>query len=50
VAKERAADVRDLMDTTIPNRVVLITCGELGGVDYDDNVVLYARLLSSRGR
>lgn len=47
VAKEQAASVRDLMQESVPDRVVLITCGELGGVDYDDNVVVYARLASS---
>jgi hypothetical protein len=48
VAKERAADLPGLMDQSVRNRVVLITCGELHGVDYDDNVVVYARLVSSR--
>jgi hypothetical protein len=48
VAKQQAGLVRELMDESVRNRVVLITCGELNGVDYDDNVVVYARLESSQ--
>jgi hypothetical protein len=33
----------------VPNRVVLTTCAELGGVDYDYNVVIEAYLSSSKG-
>ncbi len=48
VPKQQAGQVPQLMDESVRNRVVLITCGELNGVDYDDNVVAYARLQSSR--
>lgn len=49
VPKQQAGQVRQVMDQSIPDRVVLITCGELNGVDYDDNVIVYARLESSEG-
>lgn len=37
-----------IMNQHVPKRVVLITCAERNGVDYDYNVVLDARLVSSR--
>ena len=47
VAKEQAGLVQPLMDASIPNRVVLITCGELDHRDYDYNIIVYAYLTSS---
>jgi hypothetical protein len=38
------------MDTAVPDRVVLITCAVKDGVDLPQNVVLYAKLTSSRAR
>lgn len=48
VAKEDAGNVAPLMDQSTRNRVVLITCGELHGVDYDYNVIVDAYLTSSK--
>jgi hypothetical protein len=42
----RAAGVHSLMADS-PDRVVLITCAVAGGVDLDDNIVVYAYLLFS---
>jgi hypothetical protein len=36
------------MNERIRNRVVVITCAERGGVDYDYNIVLEAYLTSSQ--
>ena len=47
VTKENAIKVQSIMTTTIPNRVVLITCGVKNGKDLDYNIVVYADLLSS---
>lgn len=47
VAKERAGDVSELMAEHTRNRLVLITCGELGSRDYDYNIVVEAYLTSS---
>src|SRR6476469_3171364 len=48
VAKPDAGYVRPLMAQHTRNRVVIITCGELHGVDYDYNVVVNAFLTSSK--
>ena len=48
VAKDQAGYVQPLMNTTIPNRVVIITCGELNHHDYDYNIIVDAYLTSSR--
>jgi hypothetical protein len=48
VAKTEAGYVRPLMDEHTRNRVVIITCGELHGVDYDYNIILDAFLTSSK--
>jgi hypothetical protein len=40
--------IRSVMDEHVPNRVVLITCAEHAGVDYDYNVVFEAFLTSSQ--
>jgi hypothetical protein len=36
------------MDSSIKNRIVIITCAERNGVDYDYNVVVDAYLYSSQ--
>ncbi len=48
VAKEDAGYVRPLMAQHTRNRVVIITCGELHGVDYDYNIIVNAFLTSSQ--
>lgn len=50
VTKETAAQVESVMAENTPNRVVLITCGELGSKDYDYNIIVYAHLASSRAK
>jgi hypothetical protein len=50
VTKETAADIKSVMAEHTPNRVVLITCGELGSKDYNYNIIVYAQLISSRAR
>jgi hypothetical protein len=47
VAKSQAASVAPLMNEQTKRRVVIITCAELNGVDYDFNVIVEARLSSS---
>lgn len=47
VSKENAIKVRSIMTTSIPNRVVIITCGVKNGQDIDDNIIVYADLYSS---
>jgi hypothetical protein len=47
VSKDQAALVKSLMDQQIAHRVVLITCGELGHIDYNYNIIVYAYLTSS---
>jgi hypothetical protein len=47
VSKEQAGNVAPLMAANTPNRVVIITCGVLNGVDIDDNVIVNAYLSSS---
>jgi hypothetical protein len=48
VDKFKLGNIKSIMDPHVRNRVVLITCAELHGVDYHYNVVLDARLVSSR--
>ncbi|HEU5266313.1 MAG TPA: hypothetical protein VFU35_06415, partial [Jatrophihabitans sp.] len=48
VRKADAGKYPHLMDERIHNRVVVITCAERGGVDYDYNIVLEAYLTSSQ--
>lgn len=48
VSKEKAGLVSSLMAQDRPDRVVIITCGELNHVDYDDNIIVEAYLTSSR--
>jgi hypothetical protein len=47
VRKLDLGHVKSAMNQHARNRVVLITCAERKGVDYDYNIVLYARLHSS---
>lgn len=48
VAKSDAGYVRPLMAQHTRNRVVIITCGELHGIDYDYNIIVNAFLISSK--
>jgi hypothetical protein len=48
VAKSEAGYVQPLMAEHTRHRVVIITCGELNGVDYDYNIVVNAYLTSSK--
>jgi hypothetical protein len=48
VDKLKLGYVKSIMDPHVRNRVVLFTCAELHGVDYNYNIVLDARLVSSR--
>ncbi len=48
VAKQDAGYVHPLMAEHTKNRVVIITCGELHGVDYDYNIIVNAFLTSSK--
>jgi hypothetical protein len=50
VRKALLGGISSWEDPTVRNRVVLTTCAELGGVDYDFNVVIEAYLHSSRRR
>jgi Sortase domain len=47
VTKENAIKVPSIMTTSIPNRVVIITCGVKNGRDLDYNIIVYADLFSS---
>jgi hypothetical protein len=48
VDKAQTGNIRSLMDEHSRNRVALITCAELDGVDYDYNIVVNAFLIASR--
>ncbi len=48
VVKSQAGYVKPLMDSSIKNRIVIITCAERNGVDYDYNVVVDAYLYRRR--
>lgn len=50
VAKSEAGSVQPLMDSSIKNRVVIITCAERHGEDYEYNVIVDAYLYSSQRR
>ena len=47
VRKSEAGYVKPLMDESTPNRVVIITCGELKHHDYDYNIIVDAYLTES---
>jgi hypothetical protein len=48
VDKFKLGSITRIMNQHVPKRVVLITCAELHGVDYEYNIVLDARLIASR--
>ncbi len=48
VDKYQLGNIDSIMNAQVPRRVVLITCAERHGVDYPYNIVLDARLVSSR--
>lgn len=48
VSKEVAGYIRPLMTQSTPNRIVIITCGELHHYDYDYNIIVEAYLSSSK--
>jgi hypothetical protein len=48
VRKDQLGFITSWLDPTVPNRVLLTTCAELNGVDYDYNIVLNAGLQTSR--
>lgn len=50
VRKSQLGYITSWMDPTVRNRVLLTTCAELNGRDYDYNIVADAGLLSSRRR
>jgi hypothetical protein len=50
VDKYKLGNIRRIMDQHVPNRVVVITCAEHNGVDYNYNIVLEAQLVSSQAR
>lgn len=47
VAKNQAGNVRSLMNEKTPRRLVVITCAEAHGVDYDYDVILNAYLIKA---
>jgi hypothetical protein len=48
VDKLKLGSITRIMNEQIPKRVVVITCAELNGVDYEYNIILDARLIASR--
>jgi hypothetical protein len=48
VNKQKLGLIKRVMDQHVRDRVVLFTCAERKGVDYNYNIVLDARLISSR--
>jgi hypothetical protein len=48
VNKYAAHNVRAMWSSTIANRLVIITCAERAGRDYEDNIVVEAYLISSQ--
>ena len=48
VAKSQAGNVASLMNEKTPRRIVIITCAEAGGTDYDYDVIINAYLTQSR--
>ncbi len=48
VRKLKLGDIRTVMDDSVRNRVVLFTCAQRHGVDYNYNIVLEAFLTSSQ--
>jgi hypothetical protein len=50
VRKDQLGFITSYLDPKVPNRVLLTTCAELRGSDYDYNVIIDAGLQSSRRR
>lgn len=50
VGKLDARGIQSLMNTSTPNRVVIITCAVAHGVDLPQNVILYAKLAWSKAK
>ncbi|HKC28529.1 MAG TPA: hypothetical protein VKB75_11010 [Jatrophihabitans sp.] len=50
VDKYQLGNIDRVMNQRVPNRVVVITCAEHNGVDYNYNIVLEAQLVSSQAR
>jgi len=50
VRKNLLGDVASWENTRVPKRLVLTTCAELNGVDYDYNVIINADLISTVSR
>lgn len=50
VRKDQLGFVTSWLNPKVPDRVLLTTCAELNGVDYDYNIILNAGLQSSRRR
>lgn len=50
VGKLDARGVASLMNTKIPNRIVIITCAVAHGVDLPQNVIVYADLVWSKAK
>jgi hypothetical protein len=48
IRKDQLGFITSWLDPTVPNRVLLTTCAELGGRDYDYNIILDAGLVASR--
>ena len=48
IGKLDLGKLQSAMDQTVRNRIVFITCAERKGVDYDYNIVLYAKLYASK--
>jgi hypothetical protein len=48
VNKEQLGYIASYMDQSVPNRILVTTCAELGGVDYNYNIVIEAYLVSSK--
>lgn len=48
IGKLDLGHLQSAMDQSVRNRIVFITCAERKGVDYDYNIVLYAKLYSSK--
>jgi hypothetical protein len=46
-SKAQVGNIPSVMDQTVKNRVVVVTCAELGGVDYNYDIVLDAYLVES---
>jgi hypothetical protein len=48
IRKNQLGFITSWLDPSVPNRVLLTTCAELGGRDYDYNIIVDAELVASR--